>query len=584
MRQRLFRSTIEDRVSKLAANYAGNSHEALLRLTFYLVTDRGYDDLEPEDLIDGAGEYQIDVLHIGDPDSENSACVTIIQGTNSDSLSSTRLIKLHAGLNYLLEQPKNAYSILMNQALADRIQEFRDLRAEILSSNICLQIFYVSLSDPTTAGREFNEQVNRIRGDYGDFGGEFRFEVLGPEQLFELLDRRERRGVKVNERLRIIYDQNKSNLLEHYIESVAGVICTIPATEIARIVNQHPTIFDENLRQYIGLSGSVNQAIHESCTNAPDAALFWFLNNGVTITCDHYEVHKDVDKSFVDVTNLQIVNGCQTSVTLAQAAKAGTLLSSANVLVRIFRTDTADLASKLVVTTNTQNKITNRDLRANEPIQKQIQSAFEQKMGLLYERKPNEFAAKPVDDQPKVISNERIGQSCLAILRRKPSDARRRKYKIWGEEYDRIFSTDVFPETYLLCYRIVEACEKRKRELRNSFEPGDVKRTIILNGDYHLARVVSFLWRGTDNWNELSQIQSKLEDLAGNPDLLNGFFDQALETVSDLVIGDEHFVQDVTTGLKANRIDDEIDKKLYSLLAATGQIKRPIKGRMVVRQ
>ena len=58
IKQGLYRSTVEDRVHKIAGNYGNDTHETFLRLIFYLVTGFGYDDLEPEDITDGHGEYQ----------------------------------------------------------------------------------------------------------------------------------------------------------------------------------------------------------------------------------------------------------------------------------------------------------------------------------------------------------------------------------------------------------------------------------------------------------------------------------------------------------------------------------------------
>jgi hypothetical protein len=151
MSLKLYKSTIEDRVKKVAENYNDDTHQAFLRLVFYSVTGLGYDELELEDLIDGHDDYQIDVLHIDRSSSENRAVVTIIQSTFSDSLSSTKLIKLHAGLDYLFNQPKSKYSALSNTALRDKIQEFRDIRAEILPSNIRAQCYYACLGDISKA-------------------------------------------------------------------------------------------------------------------------------------------------------------------------------------------------------------------------------------------------------------------------------------------------------------------------------------------------------------------------------------------------------------------------------------------------
>ncbi|MGQ0604384.1 MAG: hypothetical protein ACT4QE_22100 [Anaerolineales bacterium] len=226
MSLQLYRSTIEDKIERIKPNFNNDTHEAFLRFVFSLVTGHGYDGLEPEDIIDGSGEYQIDALHI-DTNNQEQVVVTLIQVTYSESLSSTKLIKMHAGLDYLLRQQRSIYSSLSNTALKDKIQSFRDLRSEVLSPNIKLQCYYASLGDISKCGSEFLEQVNRIKNDYGGDVGEFSFEPLGPAEIFRLLNFRERRSDKADDRLKIIYDQNKANLLEHSIENVSGVICNV---------------------------------------------------------------------------------------------------------------------------------------------------------------------------------------------------------------------------------------------------------------------------------------------------------------------------------------------------------------------
>ena len=66
-----------------------------------------------------------------------------------------------------------------------------------------------------------------------------------------------------------------------------------------------------------------------------------------------------------------------------------------------------------------------------------MQEAFA-KYNLSYERKVSEYGPKvPVN---RIVVNEVVAQSYLGIVLKKPSDARRRKYKVWGELYDKIFS------------------------------------------------------------------------------------------------------------------------------------------------
>ncbi len=562
----LYKSTIEDRVNKIAESFDGDTHVAFLRLIFYLVTGHGYDELEPEDMVDGHGEYQIDCLHI-DTSSDSRAVVTIIQATFSESLSSTRLIKLHTGLDYLFEQPKAKYATLSNTTLRDRIQDFRDLRAEILPSNIRIQCYYASLGDPSKAAGEFPEQVSRIKSDYGAAAGEFVFEVLGPNEIYERLNQRERRGIKVHEKLAIIYDQNKANLLEHSIAGVSGVICTVTADEVARIVNEHPTVFDENLRRFLGFGGAVNQDIRDSSASEEDAPLFWFLNNGITIVCDDFDIVKDFDNPFIDIENLQIVNGCQTSTTLAKTKAKDELQTSTKVLVRVFKTRSTNLASRLVVTTNNQNKITSRDLRAQDRIQEHIKTEFERRFGLWYERTPNEFADRSKYDPLLVISNQKIGQAYLSVVKRRPSDGSRRQYTVWGEHYQSVFNENVYPETYLLVYRITEGCRAYKREKLRNLKDRDKRRVIVANGVYHLSRIASFLWRRDDDWNDLGRLRQDLQKLKDEPGLLTKYFDEGLELMIKMFRREKQFMQEPTVALKSARLDEEIDAELYSAIA-----------------
>ena len=560
----LSKSMIEDRVEKIAEDLQVDNHNAFLRLVFSLITGLGYEELEPEDLVDGAGDYQIDVFHIDDYSVEGWAIVTIIQGTFSESLSTTKLIKMHAGLDYLNNRKKEEYSRLSNQTLREKIQQFRDIRNNILPSNIRLQCYYVNLMDTTLESKEFQEQVSRITQDYSNATGEFEFHVLGPAEIFGLIYQIERISAKVNDRIKIIFEQNKGSILEHAIEGVSGIICTVPAEEIARIVNSYPSVFDENLRRFRGFSGSVNKAISETCTTSNLSSLFWFLNNGITIVCDKLTIHKDYDNPFVDLENLHIVNGCQTSTTIAKSQSDATLQPGTKVMVRIFSTLTPGLASRLVITTNTQNVISARELHANDSIQVKIQAAFKHKFDVWYERTPNEFAGTPRRERKHVVPNHRIGQSYLAIAKKKPSMARGGLYKIWGDEYDSIFNENILPETYLLAHTIVETCKVRKRKVYHQFEENDIRLAILGNGILHIARVTSYLWRGSDDWADQHKLQGLLKLIQDDSAILNKHFDNALKLLARIFDRNVQFQRDPFLALKTNRFDDEIDRVLYS--------------------
>ncbi|MDO8629737.1 MAG: AIPR family protein, partial [Phycisphaerales bacterium] len=207
-----------------------------------------------------------------------------------------------------------------------------------------------------------------------------------------------------------------------------------------------------------------------------------------------------------------------------------------------------------------------RDIKANDVIQKNLQRAFLEKFSLLYERKPNEFAHNSRDEQKKVISNERIGQAYLAIVLKRPSDGRRRKYKIWGDDYHHVFTSSAHPEAYLLSYRVYDACTKIKRSIYDQFEGDDLKRFILANGVFHACRCIAFLWRNGDDWNQVDALQRQLRELDehGYEDTLRPHFDDSLDRLVDVIKEDREFTTDPSNALKSPRLDEEITRDLYS--------------------
>lgn len=86
------------------------------------------------------------------------------------------------------------------------------------------------------------------------------------------------------------------------------------------------------------------------------------------MVCDFFDFTRDPDNPSLKIKNAQIVNGCQTTVTLREAYEKKKLDESVKVLLRVYSTDNPSLVEKITLTTNNQNKITDRDdLRANDP-------------------------------------------------------------------------------------------------------------------------------------------------------------------------------------------------------------------------
>lgn len=66
------------------------------------------------------------------------------------------------------------------------------------------------------------------------------------------------------------------------------------------------SLFNSNVRDYLGNTGSVNSEIEHTIATEPE--MFLMCNNGITIVCSDFIQIRD---KIVSIDNPQIVNGCQ---------------------------------------------------------------------------------------------------------------------------------------------------------------------------------------------------------------------------------------------------------------------------------
>jgi hypothetical protein len=245
-------------------------------------------------------------------------------------------------------------------------------------------------------------------------------------------------------------------------------------------------------------------------------------------------------------------------MTLSEAENKGQLINDVNVLTRIYETADSKLGEIIVRTTNTQNKINSRDLHSNDSIQVDMEQGFK-KYGLWYERKARQYDGKKIDPT-LIFTNEAVGQSYLAAVLRKSSDARRRKYKVWGEYYKQIFSGKAI-ERYILpvlTYRSAAQWLKTKNKAKT-----ELQYKIAQNGELHLTRIVAYEFLGGDIWNNTELLSTKIKALQKNSAMLDSLFGNALKTLTKIIKKQVPGLEELDTYFKSAALDVEIDKCLY---------------------
>jgi hypothetical protein len=260
---------------------------------------------------------------------------------------------------------------------------------------------------------------------------------------------------------------------------------------------------------------------------------------------------------------MQIVNGCQTATTLALAERNGQLIKNTNVLLRIYEAPSPALVDKIVLTTNNQNKINSRDLKANDPLQIDMEQAF-RAYNYFYERKPHQYDGLIDIDPKRILANEIIAQSYLAIVLKKPVDARTNKQKVWGDLYDSIFVSSPI-EPYIIAVLMYRRTQEWIKQSGYTNDLDDVRRKLASNGTFFIARIASYLWRGGDEYNlKRNLLQQQVVTLEGASSTVSPYISKAFDQLEAIIRKNQDYLSDLDKALKSITLNDEINRALYS--------------------
>ena len=555
---------IADRVGNLTASIGIPQDQAFERLVHSLVTGQSVHSLDPADWVDGSQDKQIDLISIEEEDDE--AEIFIISAKFTDGFSSNAIILMRNGLSWMFNRTRAELATISNEAFRDKILEVRSVLSGLGPSNIRVHCYFATNGLTSTLSSEYQQEIRAILAEYDNRTfAEFTFDTLGADELVGFINRSEKRTRSINADVSIRYDANTPSLIRYQTQGLKGIICTATARDIADLVIGDPSgaLFDSNIRRFLGKGRAVNSDILKTATDAASSYLFWFLNNGVTIVCDSCDPVSDPDNPMVKITNLQIVNGCQTATALAHAARDGTLRPDTRVLLKIFETTDPTLASRIVLTTNNQNRISTRDLKANDAVQQDMQRRFE-RYDLLYEHKVNQYANVTLAPGQRIVSNEDVGQAFLAFALKKPGDARRRKYKVWTDNYSEIFSGSSV-EAHVICLLLYQAANTWARSARRITGITELRRKLVNNGLLHIGRIAAFLWRGSDSFGQATDIlQGQISTLQTSPAVANAFFDDGLNRLEALIAANPDFASDVDGALKSALLETAITRSLHA--------------------
>lgn len=219
-------------------------------------------------------------------------------------------------------------------------------------------------------------------------------------------------------------------------EELESYLMVIPGLQLASIYDKWGArLLESNVRSFLQARGKVNIGIRDTIRDEPE--MFFSYNNGLSATAEDVVTEQSPDGlRVVSASNLQIVNGGQTTASIHAARKLSPK-SLAHVHVQMKLTVVPPVRSEEIVpkisqNANSQNKVSAADFFSNHPFHVRIEE---------YSRKVLAPAEEGTNLDTHWFYERARGQ--YLVQRAKCSDAERRKF-------DRIFPKEkLFAKTDL---------------------------------------------------------------------------------------------------------------------------------------
>ena len=155
-----------------------------------------------------------------------------------------------------------------------------------------------------------------------------------------------------------------------------------------------------------------------------------------------------------------------------------------------------------------------------------------------------------------MVSNERIAQAYLAIVKKKPTIARTQKYRIWEEEWYR----QIFPESriekHVLAYLIYDYCLRAKKDALAKWQDDPVRYSVVSYGVFHLARVLAFKYTRMESWDDSRETETWIEQLRAKPKALNRHYEASVTLIHRLIKKKPEWVENINNVFKAGDIEE----------------------------
>ena len=151
---------VEEQTDRYAKELKETEDDAFLYFAASILLACAPSDIEPEDIVDGRQDKQIDFIHVEDNQEKGEAEITIIQSKNTRGFGSNVVIQIRNGLSWVFERPKQQVTKLDNESFIAKITELRQLRSEYGASNLTVRVYHVTNGDTGDLSAEYKQEAH----------------------------------------------------------------------------------------------------------------------------------------------------------------------------------------------------------------------------------------------------------------------------------------------------------------------------------------------------------------------------------------------------------------------------------------
>jgi hypothetical protein len=378
---------------------------------------------------------------------DSEVIIVFSQSKTSESWSKSEINTFESAINdFLSDNQYYPYSEYMNNCREIFNEILRNV-GKIRDGKPKAQIYFVTTAR-SSEDREILGAQQALRSSINDTGyfSEVEVSLENRDSIVEMWKAAEG---QVEATLRVL----GSAAFPRAPEIEEGYVVTVKAKDfIEQILKDkndrlRQSIFEENVRDFIGLDGEVNLEMEDTLNSPLKQKRFGILNNGITI------ISPDVRVTGFDIylRDFQIVNGCQTSNVLFEHRNLVT--DDATLMLKVVETSDPAVVDDIVRSTNRQTKVEENQFLATLDAVKAIERYFDargadEEYRLYFERRKNQFSSHENAKAIRVFDIKEIARCIAAMFLDKPEIASRYPNRLTSEMHSLVFNRTYHEEIY----------------------------------------------------------------------------------------------------------------------------------------